>query len=241
MGSWTGGCRVRLEKGLEAACFRLLLGVELACWFLTRGNTQVCHNIQDSELILPCITAVLVYTLRDRDVVNGPGPTLRCTRCTRPCLIGFGLPGHRLEKTLCESIQVLLHIDEVDAALPSIAYRRVQIGLVEYNSVETNLLILAAIAVYMDALGHDIVRRARHKVPGGGHGQPRFSRVDENGTGADIEPLWKSIMAVRVEAAEGSHIRDGPPRPRVCGARCHSLYLVDCVLTVLLDDTMTVQ
>lgn len=115
-----------------------------------------------SKFVLHCVTADLVSIPKDRNVFNGPGLTLRRTR---PCLSGVGMPSHR-QKTMDESIHVLLRVDGVDAALPWLVHLLPHIGLVEYDDVEVCELRLATVAVTIDALVDDSVGSTRHNVPG---------------------------------------------------------------------------
>lgn len=165
MGSWTGGCRVRLEKGLKAFAL-VVLDEELPRCGITSHKPR---------FILDCVIADLVSIPKDRNVFNGPGLTLRRTR---PCLIGVGMPGHQDLKATDEIIHVLLRDDGVDAALPWLAHLLPHIGLVGYDDVEICQLIPAASPVTIDALVDDIVGSTRHNVPGEESKQRMIDRVD---------------------------------------------------------------
>lgn len=134
----------------------------------------------------------------------------------------------------------MLQIDEIDAALPPVADDRGHVRFVEHNGVETKVHLLAAVAVGTNALDDDVAHATRHEIPVGGQCHPLLDRVDEDGTGADGEALGESIVAVRVEAAEGTHVGDGLTCAWVCRGDCHSSHLGECVVAVPLDDSMPV-
>lgn len=140
---------------------------------------------------------------------------------------------------MSEKVLVRMQVDEVEAAQPLSAQKRVHVGGIDYNNTETKPPSLAADAVAMDALFNDTVRCIRRKVPGGGHNRVNTERVDENVTGADREPVRESEAGVRVGAAEPSEGSDGYCRPwEQGGLRCHSPHLSHRIFTVLLNDSM---
>lgn len=143
---------------------------------------------------------------------------------------------------MSEKILVRMQIDEVEAAQPLIAQKRVHVGGIDYNNTETKPPSLAADSVAMDALFNDNVCCTRRQVPVGGHNRVNLERVDENVAGADREPVRESKAGVRVEAAEASEGSDGYCRPwEQGGLRCHSPHVVHRIFTVLLNDSMAIE